>query len=72
MRNNYKVREEKCLFHTCITKLPDLEAEMKNWITDHRKKAISVSTKVIISKARRWAVTHSITDFVGTAWRSDL
>jgi hypothetical protein len=43
--------------------LSDIEAEVKNWVTDHRNKGISVCTKVIISEARRWAVTHSL-DFV--------
>jgi len=40
--------------------LPDLEA----WITDHRSKGISMSTKRTIFEVRQWVVPHGI--FVGT------
>jgi hypothetical protein len=42
---------------------------MKNWVRDHRNNGISVSTKMIICEARRWATAHDITDVGGTpAW----
>jgi fumarate reductase subunit C len=43
-----------------------VEAEVKNWITDHRNNGICISTKVIVFEARRFVVTHGITDFAGT------
>ena len=39
---------------------------MNNWITDLWNQGISLSTKVIISETRSWAVTHSIASFVET------
>jgi hypothetical protein len=65
IRNNYRFRE-KHSFYTYIAKWPNLEAEVNNRITDHRNKGVSVSTKVIITIARRWVDTHSITSFVKT------
>ena len=38
----------KHVFHTHITKWSDLEAEVKNWMTDDRANRISVSTKIKI------------------------
>jgi hypothetical protein len=56
-------------FRTHAVKWPQLETEVKNWLRDHRINGISVSTKMIICEARRWAVAHDITDFGGTpAW----
>jgi len=46
--------------------LPKLEEYVKNWIIDHRKNGIVVSTKMILIEARRLAVEMSITDFAGT------
>jgi hypothetical protein len=40
--------KNKHTFCTHIVKWPDLEAEVKNCITDHRNNGISISTKVII------------------------
>ncbi len=40
---------------------------MKNWIIDHRKNGIAVSTKMILIEARRLAIEMSIADFAGTA-----
>jgi len=37
------------------------QAEVKNWITDHRHNRISVSTKITVFKARRWVATYGIT-----------
>ena len=39
---------------------------MKNWIIDHRKNGIAVSTKMILIEARILAIEMSITDFAGT------
>jgi hypothetical protein len=41
-------------------KWPDLQAEAKNWITDHRHNRISVSTKITSFKARRQVATYGI------------
>ena len=42
------------------------EEYVKNWIADHRKNGIAVSTKLILIEARRLAIEMSITDFAGT------
>jgi t-SNARE complex subunit (syntaxin) len=56
-------------FHTRDAKWPELESEVKKRIMDHRNNGISVSTRMIICEARRWAVAHNINDFAGTgAW----
>lgn len=47
--------------------MADLEAEVKNWITDHRGSGI-YSTKIPIFEARRWVDARSIMGFVGAAW----
>ena len=40
----YESREESTLFfHWCIAEQPYLEAEVKNWIMDHKHNGISVS-----------------------------
>jgi hypothetical protein len=41
-------------------KWPDLQAEVKNWIKDHRHIRISVSTRIKTFKARRWVATNGI------------
>jgi hypothetical protein len=64
-----KLEKNKHLCRTHAAKWPKLESEVKKWITAHRNNGISVSTKIIICEARRWAVAHNINDFVGTeAW----
>jgi predicted Holliday junction resolvase-like endonuclease len=64
-----KLENNKHLCQAHAAKWPKLESEVKKWITDHRNNGISVSTKIIICKARRWVVTHNINDSVGTeAW----
>jgi hypothetical protein len=47
-------------------KWPDLEAEGKNCITDHRNNMFPTSTKIIISEVRTRAVAHGTPDFAGT------
>jgi hypothetical protein len=62
------LEKNKHSFCTRTAKWPQLETDVKNWVRDHRNNGISVSTKMIICEARRWATTH-ITDFAGTpAW----
>jgi len=46
--------------------LPNLEEYVKNWIIDHRKNGIAVSTKTILIEARRIAIEMFNTDFAGT------
>jgi hypothetical protein len=43
--------EQQHAFCTLFTKLLDLEAEVENWLTDHRNNRIFVSTKMIIFEA---------------------
>jgi hypothetical protein len=50
-----------------VAKWPDLEAEVKNWTTDHTNSEISVFTKMIIFGVRRWMVRHGIPVLFGTA-----
>ena len=50
---------------SCAPKWPKLEEYVKNWIIDHRKNRIAVSTKMILIEARK-VIEMSITDFAGT------
>jgi hypothetical protein len=43
--------EQQHAFCTLFTKLPDLEAEVENWLNGHRNNGIFVSTKMIIFEA---------------------
>jgi len=61
-----KADKSKKTLHSCASKWPKLEEYVKNWITDHRKNGIAVSTKMILIEARRLAIEMSITDFAGT------
>lgn len=45
-----KPGQNKHSFHTCIAEQPDMEAEVKNWVTGHRNNGISVFTKMIVVK----------------------
>nr|AHN53440.1 DDE superfamily endonuclease [Nuttalliella namaqua] len=47
-------------------KWPELEVEVKEWITRHRQNGISVSTKMIINEAKRIAVEKGMMDFTGS------
>jgi hypothetical protein len=50
--------KNKCRPCTNIEECPNLEAEVRNWVMDHRHNRIAVFTKVIIFKeemgAYRW------------------
>lgn len=58
--------KNKCCFHACISKWPNLQVEVKNWITDHRCNGISVSTCINGYFWSEMIVKHSTTDFAGT------
>jgi hypothetical protein len=60
------LKENKHSFRAHAAKWPQLETEVKNWVRDHRNNGISVSRKMIVCEARRWAAAHDITDFAGT------
>ena len=62
-----KADKSKKTLRSHAPKWPKLEEYVKNWITDHRKNGIAVSTKMILIEARRLAIEMSITDFAGTA-----
>ena len=59
-------KSKKKTLRSCAPKWPKLEEYVKNWIIDHRKNGIAVSTKMILIEARRPAIEISITDFAGT------
>jgi len=61
-----KADKSKKTLRSCGHKWPKLEDYGENWIIDHRKNGIPVSTKMILTDARRLAIEMSITDFVGT------
>jgi len=63
-----KADKSKKTLCSCAPKWPKLEEYVKNWIVDHRKNGIVVSTKMIlpVTEARRLAIEMSITDFAGT------
>jgi hypothetical protein len=54
-----KLEKNKHSFCTHIVKWPDLEAEVKNWITDYRNSGISLSTKIMF-EARTWHMASLI------------
>jgi len=60
-----KADKNKKTLRSRAPKWPKLEY-VKNWIIDHRKNGIVVSTKMILIEARRLAIEMSITDFAGT------
>jgi len=61
-----KADKSKRTLRSCAAKWPKLEKYVKNWIIDHRKSGIAVSTKIILIEAGRLAIEMSITDFAGT------
>ena len=66
-RNNLiKADKSKKTLCSCAPKWPKLEEYVKNWIIEHRKNGIAVSTKMILIEARRLAIEMSITDFAET------
>jgi type IV secretory pathway VirJ component len=50
-----------------VTKWPDLEAEVNNWLTHHKNNRISVVTKMIIFKVRKCVVGGTTLETVRTA-----
>jgi len=61
-----KADKSKKTLRSYAPKWPKLEEHVKNWIIDHRKNRIAVSTKMILIEARRLATEMSVTDFAGT------
>ncbi|XP_070593098.1 uncharacterized protein [Erythrolamprus reginae] len=62
-----KVKDKnKHNFRGLPAKWPQLEMDMKEWIACFRDNGFSVSTKMIISKAKRIAVERGIQDFTGS------
>jgi len=61
-----KADKSKKPLRSCAPKWPNLEEYVKNWIIDHRKNGIAVSTKKILIEARRLAIEMSIINFAGT------
>jgi hypothetical protein len=41
------------MFRKQVAKWPDQEAEVRNWITDHKNNGISVCKKIIIYEGKR-------------------
>ena len=60
------IHQRKKTLCSCALKWPKHEEYVMNWIIDHRKKGIAVSTKMILIEARRLAIEMSITAFAGT------
>uniref|UniRef100_A0A8C8SN22 HTH CENPB-type domain-containing protein n=1 Tax=Pelusios castaneus TaxID=367368 RepID=A0A8C8SN22_9SAUR len=61
-----KLDKTKHTFRGHAAKWPQLEMDMKEWITLHRNMGFSVSTKMIIYEAKRIAVEKGIKDFTGS------
>ncbi|KAF6081661.1 hypothetical protein HJG60_008709 [Phyllostomus discolor] len=61
-----KTDKTKQCFRGHAAKWPQLEADMKEWITSHRNNGFSVSTKMIICEAKRLAAERGIQDFTGS------
>ena len=62
-----RVEKNQHFFHQCIAEQPYLEAELKNWIMEHKHNRISVSVTLTISEMIRWVGKHGITYFSWTA-----
>jgi hypothetical protein len=61
--------KNKLSLHTRIEKQPDLEAYLKNWMTDHRNSGISVSTEVkMFKKNGGCSDAASLIFIVTTSW----
>ena len=61
-----KTDKTKQCFRGHAAKWPQLEIDMKEWITRHRDSGFSVSTKMIIYEAKRLAAEKGIEDFTGS------
>ena len=56
-------------FRGHAAKWPQLEVDMKEWITCHRNNGFSVSTKMIIYEAKRLAAEKGTEDVTGSLSR---
>jgi len=56
----------KCASCSGIVKWPQLEEDLKIWITNNRNSGIAVSTKMIILEAGKMAKNSGLSDFMGT------
>ncbi|KAG2459032.1 POGK protein, partial [Polypterus senegalus] len=61
-----KLDKSKQTLRGHAAKWPELEVDIKEWITHHRENGFSVSTKMIMNKARLIAVEKGIQDFTGS------
>ncbi|XP_035209984.1 uncharacterized protein LOC118184424 [Stegodyphus dumicola] len=61
-----KLDKSKHTLRGPTAKWPELEVEVKEWITRHRQNGLSVSTKMMIYEAKRIAVEKGIQDFTGS------
>jgi hypothetical protein len=52
--------------HRGTANWPELEEELKTWILDQRRPGITVSTEMIIHRARLLAMDRNIIDFTGS------
>ena len=58
--------QNETMFRGHAAEWPQLEVDMKEWITRHRNNGFSVSTKMIIYEAKRLAAEKGIEDFTGS------
>ncbi|TRY89392.1 hypothetical protein DNTS_024128, partial [Danionella cerebrum] len=61
-----KLEKSRHTLRQKTAKWPELEVEVKVWITRHRQNGYRVSTKMIINEAKRIAVEKGIQDFIGS------
>uniref|UniRef100_L7MZP6 HTH CENPB-type domain-containing protein n=1 Tax=Anolis carolinensis TaxID=28377 RepID=L7MZP6_ANOCA len=61
-----KADKSKHTFRGRTAKWPQIDVEMKEWITRHRNNGFSVSTKMIIYEAKRLAAEKGIEEFTGS------
>ncbi|XP_030066606.1 pogo transposable element with KRAB domain [Microcaecilia unicolor] len=61
-----KTDKTKQCFRGHAAKWPQLEVDVKEWITRHRNNGFSVSTKMIIYEAKRLATEKGVEDFTGS------
>ena len=64
-----KTDKTKQCFRGHAAKWPQLEVDMKEWITCHRNNGFSVSTKMIIYEAKRLAAEKGTEDVTGSLSR---
>lgn len=61
-----KADKSKHTFRGHAAKWPQLDMDMKEWITHHQNNGFSVSTQMIIYEAKRIALEKGILDFTGS------